>query len=547
MIKITQFPGQPVDVLEQFTLSGTASPSYAGRNLTLIVDNQYQAAGPRVGVDGAWTVAFLFQQAGNRRLRVKIDNESDEVVIRVTAPVPGSRLRFTTLPQPVQTGRTVTFRGEADGYANGTALLLRADGRFELARPQVQGGQWEAPAIFGQAGRRTIEILGSGTDKAQVAIDITEAPPRPPRLRFTTIPPRIQSGQTVVFAGEADGYKDGDQLLLRADPAIELGRPSVLAGKWQSPAVFLQAGKRTIEIIGSEQDKAQVEITVVAAPSSTRPPRVSFTNIPQQIRTGEAITLSGGAENYNDGDQLVLRADQKLELARPRVQGGRWQAQTLFNQAGKRLIEIIGSEQDKAQVTLTVQAPVTPGPKVLPRNTWTNEPTPSDLANLQPLRITLHHTVISPTPSVGASQASDVERMRLIWRSHVQGNGWADIGYHFIILPSGRIFEARSERKRGAHDVINDGLGIAFDGTYTNLTISQQQFTSAVALCAILCKRYGISDPVTPVPTPTSDYGTRNLPRICGHRDRVQTECPGTEGGRTIRLPEIRQAVKALL
>ena len=350
-----------------------------------------------------------------------------------------------------------------------------------------------------------------------------------------------------MFAGEADGYQDGNQLLLRADPAIELARPSVLAGKWQSPAVFLQPGKRTIEIIGSEQDKAQVEITVVAAPSSTRPPRVSFTNIPQQIRTGEAVTLSGGAENYNDGDQLVLRADQKLELARPRVQGGRWQAQTLFNQAGKRLIEIIGSEQDKAQVTLTVQAPATVGPTVLPRSTWTNDPTPSDLPNLQPLRITLHHTFISPTPSVSASQASDVERLRTIWRSHVQGNGWADIGYHFIILPSGRIFEGRSERKRGAHDVINDGLGIAFDGVYTSATISQQQFTSAVALCTTLCKRYGISDPVTPVPTPTADFGTRNLPRICGHRDRVQTECPGTEGGTTIRLAEIRQAVKAML
>ena len=178
MIKITQFPGQPVNVLEQFTLSGTASPSYAGRNLTLIVDNQYQAAGPLVGMDGAWTVAFLFQQAGNRRLKVKIDNESDEVVIRVAAPVPVSRLRFTDLPQSVQTGRTVTFKGEAEGYTNGTALLLRADGRFELARPQVQGGKWEAPAIFGQAGRRTIEIVGSGTDQAQVAIDITEAPPQ---------------------------------------------------------------------------------------------------------------------------------------------------------------------------------------------------------------------------------------------------------------------------------------------------------------------------------------------------------------------------------
>ncbi len=543
MIKITRFPEQPINVLEQFILGGTASPSYAGRNLTLIVDNQFQAAGPKVGPDGSWSVAFLFQQAGNRRLRVRIDNESAEVVIRVVAV---ARLRFTEVPQAGVTGRTVTFKGEADRYANGTGLLLRADGRFELARPQVQGGKWEASMVFGQAGRRSIEILGTGQDKAQVAINITEAPPTPPRLRFTTIPARIQTGQTVVFGGEADGYQDGYQLLLRADPAIELGKPSVLAGKWQAPAAFNQAGNRTIEIIGSEQDKAQIQVTVVAAPSSTRPPRVSFTNVPAQIRTGEVVTLSGEAVNYRDNDQLVLRVDGKIELARPRVQGSRWEAKTVFNQAGKRLLEIMGSEQDKAQREITV-LPSTTGAQILSRSTWTNEPTPSDLANLQPLRITLHHTFISPTPSVNASQAGDVERLRLIWRSHVQGNGWSDIGYHYIIMPSGRIFEARSERKRGAHDVINDGLGIAFDGLYSNATISPQQFASAVALCTILCKRYNINDPVTPVPTPTSDFGTRNIPRICGHRDRVQTECPGSEGGTTIRLAEIRRAVKALL
>ncbi|HEY9906966.1 MAG TPA: hypothetical protein V6D18_05085, partial [Thermosynechococcaceae cyanobacterium] len=346
MIKITQFPGQAVRVRERFRVTGTASPSYAGRNLTLVVDNQYQAAGPKVGADGNWTVEFLFQQSGSRRFRVKIDNDSDEVVIRV-ADV--QRLRFAALPQGVQTGRTVTFRGEADGYANGTALLLRADGRFELARPQVQGGRWEAPVIFGQAGQRTIEILGSGSDQAQTAIAVAEAPPTPPRLRFTTVPARIQAGQTVVFAGDADNYSDGTQLLLRADPAIEIGRPQVRAGKWQSTVVFQQAGKRTIEIIASEQEKARIEVNIVPAPTTNRTSRVSFTNIPQQIRTQQVVALSGNAEGYNDGDQLLLRADQKIELARPRVQGGRWQAQTLFNQPGSRLIEIIGSEQDKAQ------------------------------------------------------------------------------------------------------------------------------------------------------------------------------------------------------
>jgi hypothetical protein len=135
--------------------------------------------------------------------------------------------------------------------------------------------------------------------------------------------------------------------------------------------------------------------------------------------------------------------------------------------------------------------------------------------------------------------------MRVIWNGHVNGNGWADIGYHFVIMPSGRVYAARSEAKRGAHDQINDGLGIAFDGIYTSATINAQMYNSAVALCTILCKRYDITDVVTPIPTPTADFGTRNLPRMMGHRDRVATECPGSEAGRTVRLPEIRQAVNA--
>lgn len=548
MLKVTQAPQGPVLVKQQFLVAGIASTSYAGRRLTLIVDNQYRADGPFVAADGLWQVQFLFQSAGNRRLKVTIDNENVELPIQVVTSLPPNytRVRFLTPPSQIQVSQAATLIGEADNYPDGAVLLLRADQRYELARPQVFAGKWQAPIILTQTGRRLIEILGEGQDKAQIYLDVVARLPQPSRLRFTTVPDRIQTGQTVVFAGEADNYRDGTQLLLRVDKSFELARPVVQAGKWQAPIAFSQAGTRLIEIIGSEQDKAEISVDVVAAPQPPRPPRVSFTNVPQQIRTDQEVTIRGGAENYADNAQLVLRADQQLELARPRVQNGQWSANILLRQTGQRLLEIIGSEQDKAQTTITVVA-APDELQVIPRRTWTSTPTPADLPNLQPLRITLHHTFIAPTPSVNASQAQEVSRMRLIYSSHVNGNGWSDIGYHFIIMPSGRIYEARSERKRGAHDVVNDGLGIAFDGVYSSQTISQQQYNSAVELCTRLCQRYNINDPVTPVPTPTADFGTRNLPRICGHRDRVSTECPGAPGGSTVRLSDIRQAVKTKL
>ena len=251
--------------------------------------------------------------------------------------------------------------------------------------------------------------------------------------------------------------------------------------------------------------------------------------------------------NYRDGDQLVLRVDQRLELARPQVQNGQWRANTVFRQPGNRLLEIIGSEQDKAQIILEVTPAPSSSFQVLARSSWTNNPTPSSLPNLTPRRITIHHTAVAAAPPTNSTQAQDATRMRVIWNSHVNGNGWVDIGYHFIIMPSGRVFSARSELKRGAHDVINDGLGIAFDGIYTSATINQKQFEAAVALCTVLSRRYGFKNVVTPVPTETADFGTRNLPLIIGHRDRVATSCPGSEGGRTVRLADIRNAVNAQL
>lgn len=449
--------------------------------------------------------------------------------------------------EPVQIKQQFLIAGTASaGYA-GKTLKLTIDNQFTASGPTIGlDGAWQLNFVFQQTGNRRMKFSVED-ESVEVPIQVIAiAPPPTPtsRIRFTIAPQTAQTGQTITFAGEANGYSDGTQLLLRADQRYELGRPQVQGGKWQAPVVFGQAGKRLIEIIGSEQDRAQTQIEITAAPPKPpRPPRLRFTNIPATIRVEEMATIAGEADDYPDDAQLVLRVDKTFELARPKVKAGKWQAPVLFHKVGNRLIEIVGSEQDRAEITANVQ----PGDlQINARSTWTNQPTPPELPALQPKRITLHHTALTGSPAIDGTSAQEAERMRFIWRSHVNGNGWSDIGYHYIIMPSGRIYEARAESKRGAHDVFNDGIGIAFDGVFSTATISQQQFQSAIALCTKLFQRFGLTDSITPVPTPT-EFGTRNLPLICGHRDRVSTECPGSEGGRTVRLEEIRQAVKAKL
>jgi len=368
-------------------------------------------------------------------------------------------------------------------------------------------------------------------------------------LRITQIPKDpVVAKQAFSILGVASTDYAGKRLTVTVDGSYQTQGPVVPPdGNWRVVFMFQQAGNRRLAVaIG--QETAETTIKVVAtAPPPPRPPRLRFTNVPASVQTEQMFSLEGQADNYVDGAQLVLRVDRKYELARPRVQAGKWQAPVFLHEPGRRSFQIIGSEQDWAEITLDVRSTPTHEVQVMPRSSWTNQPTPTSLPTLLPQRITLHHTDLSGSLPVNASKDQEAQRMRLIWSSHVNGNGWSDIGYHFIIMPSGRVYEARSERKRGAHDVVNDGLGIAFDGKYTSQTISNQQFQAAVALCTELCKRYGINDPVTPVPTPTADFGTRNLPRICGHRDRVSTACPGSEGGKTVRLPDIRKAVKERL
>ncbi|HAZ48010.1 MAG TPA: N-acetylmuramoyl-L-alanine amidase [Cyanobacteria bacterium UBA11369] len=370
-----------------------------------------------------------------------------------------------------------------------------------------------------------------GRAKNRQMLTITEAPKEP-----------IQARQTFAIAGTASPEDAGKTLTLTIDNRFTTSAGVVNPdGAWRFEFAFQQPGNRLLKLSLEDQS---VELTIQVVPP---PVPLSFVRTPKVVETQEIVVLFGRTSGYADGSELVLLADKKYELARPRVKDGQWEAPVLFNQTGKRLIEIIGSGQDRAQFELSVQRQTI---RVWSRSIWTLDITPAEVEDLEPQRITFHHTEYPNLP-INASQSAEVERLRQIRRFHVDpppaGRGWSDIGYHFVIMPSGRVYEARSQLKRGAHDKVNDGLGIAFDGNYTSQTITQAQFQSAVALCAKLFRRYGLGDPVTPVPTPTADFGIKNLPLICGHRDRVQTTCPGSAAGRTIRLEEIRRAVKSRL
>ena len=361
-------------------------------------------------------------------------------------------------------------------------------------------------------------------------------------ITITNIPTQVVVNQPFLIQGNTSEALRGEQIRLSIDRQFSLSAGLVSDnGTWEVNFVFNSPGSRRLTIrIGSESQTANIEVT-------TSSPSIRITDLPDPIKVLEPFTIQGEVDNLENGEELLIRIDRRFDVARPIVQDSRWSANLVLSQSGQRLLEVIVSEQERFQVNINVERGSLPL-ELITRQVWGAPPTPSSLPNLNPQRITIHHTEY-PTLSPSASLNTEFTRMRDIRNLHVNDNGWSDFGYHYAIMPSGRVYEGRYSAKRGAHDQINDGFGVVFDGRFqlSGSRITDEAFNSAVALCTQLCRLIGIIEPTTPVPTRTADFGTRSLPRILGHRDRVRTDCPGMSNGTSVRLEEIRQAVKAAL
>ena len=78
---------------------------------------------------------------------------------------------------------------------------------------------------------------------------------------------------------------------------------------------------------------------------------------------------------------------------------------------------------------------------------------------------------------------------------HVHGNGWSDIGYHYIILADGSIEEGRPVTKIGAHCKGKNrySIGICVVGNFEHTTPTPQQVASLVKKLNDLCATYKLT------------------------------------------------------
>lgn len=140
-----------------------------------------------------------------------------------------------------------------------------------------------------------------------------------------------------------------------------------------------------------------------------------------------------------------------------------------------------------------------------------------------PYRITLHHTDGPQTFTLAESE----QELRFIQDFHMNGRGWDDIAYHFLIDGAGHIWEGRPVGALGAHTLHNNvgNIGISLMATHQapqSNPVTKAEEDALVSLGRYLVAHYNI-----------------NPDTLKGHRDYKETDCPGDIAYRLI--PSLRE------
>lgn len=194
-------------------------------------------------------------------------------------------------------------------------------------------------------------------------------------------------------------------------------------------------------------------------------------------------------------------------------------------QTAARLPGPLWPDQEAGDAPKSITAPVPAKPvaaptytastAVEPKSSWTSvRPIVSRADRMNGVsRITVHHSAI-PSNSLTDRRAV-VRQLQGIQREHMhrRGEPFADIGYHYIIDPSGQVWEGRPLSLQGAH-VANQNehnLGIMCMGNFDRQAPTQAQLAALQAFLSEQMRRYNIP-----------------VKRVYTHRELGSSSCPGT-------------------
>lgn len=132
---------------------------------------------------------------------------------------------------------------------------------------------------------------------------------------------------------------------------------------------------------------------------------------------------------------------------------------------------------------------------IRPRSQWTDRG--PVMARINPMngirRVTVHHAGF-PDGYHKQNENDVIVTLRNIQASHMDNRNWGDIGYHYVIDPAGRIWEARSLEHQGAHTHDNNphNIGVMLLGNFDKQQPTKAQTGSLEALICDLQGRFHV-------------------------------------------------------
>lgn len=138
-----------------------------------------------------------------------------------------------------------------------------------------------------------------------------------------------------------------------------------------------------------------------------------------------------------------------------------------------------------------------------------------------PYRITVHHTA---EPFSGTSLSSNVAEVRDVQGQHMNGEGMADIGYHFLIGRDGKIFQGRPLYAQGAHASGENNVGNIGICLLGNFVAQPGRGSSYAKVQAPTVKQMEALEQL--VANVRREYGIQPN-QIWGHKHLKATDCPG--------------------
>jgi hypothetical protein len=196
-------------------------------------------------------------------------------------------------------------------------------------------------------------------------------------------------------------------------------------------------------------------------------------------------------------------------------------------------------------------------PPIIARQAWARGQAPPSHA---PVYATIKLAFVHHTVNPNGYAAAEVPSLLLgIFQYHRYVRGYWDIAYNFLIDLYGRVWEGRAggidSPVQGAHagGYNGESTGVAVLGDFMNVVPSAAALAALERFLAWKLSLHGVPahGEVTVVVNPSDAFYTPfapgahvSLPRIAGHRDGDQTDCPGDAF--YARLASIRPRVTAL-